>query len=317
MSLGVLWLAGCATIPGERAATPYSIRGGDPVAANAGPTQMPTLNPADTRIGRPVFGTVNPGARPGRRLLSQHLIGQLPFGMRYADSDLREAASDKLGAARTTEVRERWMDRVTANNNAFRAGRGQALMVGINPSNPMAGAEDMYRQYQRLIRMVDVNNPNRQENAEILLQSYRDTLAARQDTAMLLQAERRIEHFQDYARLEAGRRVLGDVLIRGGVVTERTVERDYAGTYGFLRGTEIGLAAFQGRNFGPSQVLLADDRSQRAHRLEGTSEIENRAVNQVFRGVEREARRFQQIEAELARQTLNSLNRHEPRRARP
>lgn len=309
LALGVLGLGGCAAIPGERAPSAYSIRAGQAIQNQAGPAQLPTINPADTRIGRGVFGTINPGPRAGRKLLSQHLLGQLPFGMQYAESDLAEAAFDKLEAARITERREPWMDRVAANNAAFRAGRGQALMVGIDVSNPILGARDMAEQYHRLYAMISVDDPaQRKQNAEMLLQSYRDTVAARQDTAILLQAEKRIEHFQDYARLEAGRRVIGDVLIRGGVLTERAVERDYANTYGFLSGTEIGLAAYQGGSFGPSQVLLADDRSQRSEwRLYGTGEVENRMTRRAFNHVQYEAQRYQQIEQQRARQGLTSV----------
>ncbi len=320
MALGVVALVtGCASIPGETSPRGFSIRDGAPVAGTGGTAQMPALKVADTRVGRGVFGTVNPGARPGRRILSQHLIGQLPFGMQYAASDMRDAAWDKLGAARTTERRERWMDQVTANNNAYRSGRGQALMLGINPANPLEGARDMAQQYMRLAAMIDVRNPNRQQNAELLLQSYRDTIAARQDTAMLLQAEPRISHFQDYARLEAGRRVLGDVLVRGGVLVQDTVRQDAASTYGFLQGTEIGLVAYQGiNNFGGDQVLLADDASQGPRGgigdrngttiggLNGATFAENISVQEVFRSVERDARRLQQIEAEAARRGISS-----------
>lgn len=289
--------AGCAAIPQERAPTGFNIRGGEAVQ---GPATAPltTVSPADTRIGRDLYGTVNPGARVGRKILSQHLIGQLPFGLKYDDGSLYAAAADKLEAARTTEHRERWMDTVTQNNNAFRAGRGQALMVGSD-------AADVANQYQRLMDFaVNGNGGNREVNTSVLLQSYRDTLAARQDTSLLVQAEPRLEHFQDYAQLEMGRRVLGDILIRSGALVERTVKKDYAPTYGFMQATAIGLVAYEGRNFGPTQVLLADDAGQSGFRVTPQGDAENRYVDGAFSHIRYQADQYNAIRAERARQQL-------------
>jgi len=296
-ALAAVLLAGCAAVPGERprVGAGFDIRAGQAIQTD-GPPTLSTVNPDDTRIGRSLFGTVNPGARPGRMLRSQHLIGQLPFGITYDD-----------GAARTTERREAWMDRVSSNNNAYRAGRGQALMVGIDASNPILGARDMVETYERLWNYVASGSPaERESKASVLLESYRDTMAARQDTGMLLQAEPRIEHFQDYARLEAGRRVLGDVLVRAGVMVERTVKADTVNTHGFLAGTAVGLTAYQGPNFGPTQVLLADDNAQWQHRQDPMSQVENRAVAEVYRGIQYQAQRYNQLQAERARQGLGS-----------
>jgi len=304
MALGVLALAGCASLP-EGSPQGFNIRAGAPVAAN-GPTQMSTVRPTDTNIGRSLFGTINPGPRVGRQVLSQHLIGKLPFGMKYDDGSLYEAAADKLWAARQTERREGWMDRVTANNAAYRAGQGQALMVSEDP-------RDVVQQYERLMDFaINGNGGNRQANTSVLLQSYRDTMAARQDTAILLQAEPRIEHWLDYARLELGRRVLGDILVRSGALVERTIEQDFAPTNGFLDATAIGLARYEGPNFGPSQVLLADDGAQQSRRLspEGSAEIE--FVQRRYGDIQYEAERYNSIKREQAQRDLANPVRRIP-----
>ncbi|HCI48202.1 MAG TPA: hypothetical protein DFI00_12990 [Rhodospirillaceae bacterium] len=308
-ALIALATAGCASIPGERTPVGFDVRGGTPVVAGAQNPTLPTINPRDTKWGRGLFGTVNPGARVGRRLHSQHLIGQLPFGLEYDRESLRVAAQDKLSAARLTERRESWMDVVTGNNNAFRAGRGQALMVGIDPHDPINGARDFAEQYHRLWNYVSTGTTEeRTQRAEIMLQSYRDTMAARQNTAMLLQVEQRLEHFQDYAQLELGRRVLGDVLIRAGVFTEREIRSDTAPTYGFLNATAIGAVAYEGAQFGPQQVLLADDRSQSAYFRDADpmTQVENRYVRDSYNHIRRDADQYNRIRAEAARRGITS-----------
>lgn len=245
----------------------------------------------------------------GRRLHSQHLIGQLPFGLEYDRESLRVAAQDKLSAARQTDRRESWMDVVTGNNNAFRVGRGQALMVGIDTQDPLSSARDFAEQYHRLWNYVSTGSTEeRTRRAEIMLQSYRDTKAARQNTAMLLQVEQRLEHFQDYAQLELGRRVLGDVLIRAGVFTEREVRSDTAPTYGFLNATAIGAVAYEGAQFGPQQVLLADDHSQLTYHRDADpmTQVENGYVRDSYNHIRHDADRYNRIREEAARRGIAS-----------
>lgn len=281
--------------------------GSDGVASSqrSGPPSLTTIDPQDTRLGRPIFGTVNPGPRAGRKLLSQHLIGQLGFGLEYDNESLAMAARDKLEAAKTTEQRETWMDVVSANSHRYRGGQGEALMIGVDPLQPKAGAQEFVKQYLRLSGIIyNTGRDTRTNNAELLLQAYRDTLAARQDVAMLLQVEPRIEHFEDYARLEAGRRVIGDVLIRAGVLVERSVEQDFVDTHGFLAPTAIALTAFEGPDFGMHQILLADDRSQQSHAASPEGAEERRYVQAAYRQIAREAQRYNDLASQRARAEL-------------
>lgn len=254
-----------------------------------------------TQAGRPIFATVNPGPRVGRRFLSANLFGQLPDPIRYDDGTIRAVAKDKLDAARSTERRESWMDIVTRNNDRARAGETTTLMTGVDPVDPIVGAQDIATRYGNLLNSIfSRTGAERSRFLELIEQAYRDTIAARQDTALIIQAEPRLEHWVDYVGYEAGRRLLGDLLVRGGVFVERRTRRDSVPSYGFLDATAIGLPLFAGRDFGQFQVLLGSDQAQARFGREAAMQVEADYMNSAYRLIRDEAREFQRLQKAAA-----------------
>lgn len=283
-------LAGCASMdPGHAGPGSYDIRAGLGAPVAAAPVE--TMEVRDSIAGRSYFGTVSPPRRVGQQL---KIDVQLPFGLQLDDRSQYDIAVQKLESARQTgEFRERWMDEVDANNTAARQGHGSALMVGLDP-------DDIKRTYSHLHSIAF--GQNAQAGSEMLMRSYRDTLAARQDTALLLQADPSLENFQDYARFEMGRRLLGHVLVERKVLVNRAVEQDFASTYGLLEGVQYGLHARQDANFGSAEVMLADDAAQRPRiNLEGPMLAENQYMQRTYGEVRYEVDRWVQLDREAAR----------------
>ncbi|MBV6631912.1 MAG: hypothetical protein KI792_02635 [Alphaproteobacteria bacterium] len=302
-ALAILTLGGCATVTPQTGAQSTVLRTGPLADARAGGNYtLPAYNAPETTAGRPIFGTyripnrVDPYGRrdygANKDRITRWLGGQGVFGgiAEQHPETIREVTRGALDRARLTERREPWMDQVTRDNNVFAqggtVGSFSALMVMEDP-------QDFATIYKNLFDRA--TGPNANEERTRLLQAYRDTMAARENTALLLQADPRVENFVDYARLELGRRLLGDVLERSGVLVRREVRQDAVPTYGFLQSTAIGLAGAQSPYIGPTQSLLADDRAQRfGGHYSPKAGTEARYVRGIYRQIQREAQLFNQ-----------------------
>lgn len=313
-AIAMLAVGGCATVePLPRQTDPAAteLRTG-PLADARGRANytLPTYRAPETTSGRPIFGTYRIPNRTdpyGRRdygsnkdRITRWLGGQGAFGglAQQHPETIREVTRGSLERARLTERREQWMDQIIRDNNVFAQGGSvgsfSALMIMEDP-------RDFATIYENLLERA--TGPNANVERTRLLQAYRDTLAARENTANLLQADPRVENFVDYARLELGRRVLGDVLIRSGVLVQREVREDMVPTYGFLQSTAIGLAGAQSRFIGPTQSLLADDRAQRiGGHFSPKAGVEARFVRGIHRQIQYEANLFNQNRNRAAQQ---------------
>ncbi|MEM6903340.1 MAG: hypothetical protein AAF556_08905 [Pseudomonadota bacterium] len=302
-------LAGCSTLPPQTDPTATVVRTGPLADARADTYTLPAYNAPETTAGRPIFGTyqiprrVDPRGRQdygaNRDMITRWLGGQGVFGgiaEQHPDT-VRDVTWGALRRAQLTERREPWMDAIVRDNNIYAqggtVGSSSALMVMEDP-------KDFAIIYKNLLDRA--TGPNANVERTRLLQAYRDTLAARENTALLLQAEQRNEHFVDYSRLELGRRLLGDVLIRSGVLVQREVRQDTVPTYGFLNSTAIRLAGAQTSYIGPTQALLADDASQFIGRhYSPKAGVEARAVGGVYAQISIHAQRFNQLRDQAAR----------------
>ena len=288
LAVGVLALAGCAALPQETH------------GSSVVPPPVPPASVAPPSSDWVVNHTPN-YAFQNYRASAEHFGSVDPRPPGTGSLDAASAAGEKLDAARATQYVQPWMITVTRINRAAELGRGSVLTTGVDPQNPTHAARDMVRLYNQLADMVwDSNIGQRQNNIRLVTRAYEETLLARQNTAMLLQADPSLRNLVQYARLEGARRVIGKVLAETGTMAGSDVRGDYASTYGLLTGTGIALNNVREGRFGLDEVQMTNDQNQRGA-LTRVGQIEQQYMADVARSLAPDIQSFVQHQQYVAR----------------